>query len=112
MSDQTDEIIDILNHQNDEDGESYLDADLAEDYSEEEDDDDEEIQRRDRDYSSKIFDLISSIQSREFAGDEWENDDDTGYITLSLTEEEFFEFESVSNIDILYIRFEYILILT
>jgi hypothetical protein len=54
-----------------------------------------------KEYTNKIFDLISTAQSRAYNGDEWENDDDTGYITISLTEDEFFEFENVSPLSLL-----------
>ncbi|RYG68300.1 hypothetical protein EON64_05485 [archaeon] len=45
--------------------------------------------------SARIFEIIDSLQQREFSGDEWENDDDVGYITISLNEEEFFDYENV-----------------
>lgn len=50
-------------------------------------------------FSSKLFSLISSLQQRDGKEeiDEWENDDDAGYVSVTLTEEEFFEFEDVSS---------------
>lgn len=45
--------------------------------------------------SARILELIDSLQQRQFSGDEWENDDDIGYITISLNEEEFFDYENV-----------------
>lgn len=49
-------------------------------------------------FSNKLFSLISSLQQRDGKEeiDEWENDDDAGYVSVTLTEEEFFEFEDVS----------------
>lgn len=48
-------------------------------------------------FSNKLFGLISSLQSREeTATDEWENDDDAGYVTVTLSEPEFYDFEDVS----------------
>lgn len=55
----------------------------------------------------RVFELIASLQASRTARtagaaqgpdleDEWENDDDNGYIAVGLTEEEFFEFENVS----------------
>lgn len=65
----------------------------------EEEEEEEEKRRsyRERPDHNKIFELISSLQGRDFQGDEWENDDDAGYITISLTEDEFFDLENVSH---------------
>lgn len=49
--------------------------------------------------SSKIFELIDSMKSRIVEiDDEWDNDDDTGYITVTLSDQEFFEYEDVSHL--------------
>ncbi len=68
-------------------------------------DDDEEVSssassnsRGNHNFVGKIFDLINTLQQRETIPtvDEWDNDDDAGYITISLSEQEFVEFEEVS----------------
>lgn len=47
-------------------------------------------------FSNKLFNLISSLQSREETTvDEWENDDDAGYVTVTLSEAEFYDYEDV-----------------
>eukprot|EP00981_Chlorochromonas_danica_P005502 scaffold1116_cov180-Ochromonas_danica.AAC.2 len=77
--------------------ESSSDAELAEEEGEDEDEEEGEEKRRsyrERPDHNKIFELISSLQGRDFQGDEWENDDDAGYITISLTEDEFFDLEN------------------
>jgi hypothetical protein len=39
---------------------------------------------------------LNPILDRDsFCSDEWENDDDLGYVTIQLTEQEFFEMEEV-----------------
>jgi len=47
----------------------------------------------------KILDLILTLQQRlqmqGDASDEWENDEDTGYMIIALAEEDFFELEEV-----------------
>lgn len=46
--------------------------------------------------SAKIFELIDSMKTRVVElEDEWDNDDDTGYITVTLSDQEFFEYEDV-----------------
>jgi hypothetical protein len=117
VKEQMDEIIDILNDQSTEtsEDENYHnkknhsiekeDTDSYEEYSNEEDGDDESYQERhegrasqDQSLSNKIFDLINALQNREVpVKDEWDNDDDSGYITITLTDQEFFEYEDVSN---------------
>lgn len=113
VKEQMDEIIDILNDQSTEtsEDENYHtkknhsiekeDTDSYEEYSNEEDGDDESYQERhegrasqDQSLSNKIFDLINALQNREVpVKDEWDNDDDSGYITITLTDQEFFEYE-------------------
>jgi hypothetical protein len=67
----------------------------------EEDEDDSTMSssnsRGNHNFVGKIFDLINTLQQREISPDvdEWENDDDAGYITISLSEQEFVEFEEV-----------------
>ncbi len=69
------------------------------------DDDEEESSsassnsRGNHNFVGKIFDLINTLQHRETIPtvDEWDNDDDAGYITISLSEQEFVEFEEVSS---------------
>lgn len=47
-------------------------------------------------FSNKIFSLIYALQNRDdTVEDEWDNDDDAGYVTITLSEQEFFEFEDV-----------------
>lgn len=50
----------------------------------------------------KILDLILTLQQRlqiqGDAADEWENDEDTGYMIVALAEEDFFELEEVPSI--------------
>jgi hypothetical protein len=47
-------------------------------------------------FSAKVFELIESMKIRDIPlDDEWDNDDDTGYITVTLTDQEFFEYEDV-----------------
>jgi hypothetical protein len=50
----------------------------------------------------KILDLILTLQQRlQMQGDavdEWENDEDTGYMIVALAEEDFFELEEVPSI--------------
>lgn len=48
-------------------------------------------------FVGKIFDLIRTLQQREASPtvDEWDNDEDSGYITISLSQQEFVEFEEV-----------------
>lgn len=47
--------------------------------------------------SAKIFELIDSMKTRVVeVEDEWDNDEDTGYITVTLSDQEFFEYEDVS----------------
>jgi hypothetical protein len=48
-------------------------------------------------FSNKLFSLIQSLQQREDdCNDEWETDEDCGYVTITLTEQEFYDFEDVS----------------
>lgn len=50
----------------------------------------------------RIFELINALLSRpdydEDEYDEWDHDDDAGYISISLTDEEFYAYEEVSMI--------------
>jgi hypothetical protein len=50
----------------------------------------------------RIFELINALLSRpdydEDEYDEWDHDDDAGYISISLTDEEFYAYEEVSII--------------
>lgn len=41
------------------------------------------------------YDALSGSESAVI--DEWENDDDTGYVVIPLSEEEFFEMEEVTT---------------
>lgn len=90
------EDIDSEPNEDDEDSEDDND-DMDEDEDDDEEDGDGDEAKVNREaYTGKIFDLITSLQSRDVPlEDEWDNDDDTGYITISLTEDEFFEFENV-----------------
>jgi hypothetical protein len=57
--------------------------------------DDQQDEDRDN-FSAKVFELIESMKIRDIPlDDEWDNDDDTGYITVTLTDQEFFEYEDV-----------------
>lgn len=48
-------------------------------------------------FSAKLFNLIASLQQgNEEKVDDWENDDDAGYLTITLSETEFFDFEEVA----------------
>lgn len=110
-----DEIIDLLN------SEQSSDVDTEGiDEEDENDDEDEDDENNDfeevstgsptdgqRDSNSlyppsgyRIFELIDALLSRpdyeEDDYDEWEHDDDTGYINISLANEEFFSYEEVS----------------
>ena len=38
-----------------------------------------------------------ALDRDSLCSDEWENDDDLGYVTVQLTEQEFFEMEEVSR---------------
>jgi hypothetical protein len=40
---------------------------------------------------------LSSLDQDSICSDEWENDDDLGYVTVQLTEQEFFEMEEVCS---------------
>ena len=47
-------------------------------------------------FTSKLFSLIARIQLKnEERLDDWENDDDAGYLTITLSEPEFIDFEEV-----------------
>ena len=51
----------------------------------------------------KILDLILTLQQRllaqdDAAADEWENDEDTGYMVVALAEDDFFELEEVGTL--------------
>jgi hypothetical protein len=49
-------------------------------------------------FSSKIFELITSMKNRAESipgDDEWDNDEDSGYIMMTLTDQEFFDYEDV-----------------
>lgn len=126
---QMDEIIDILNDQStvSSENQNYKqdrslekeETDSYEEYSNEEDGDDESYQEvqegrssQDQSFSNKIFDLINALQNREVpVNDEWDNDDDSGYITITLTDQEFFEYEDVSN-RLIFIDVQFISIYT
>lgn len=38
---------------------------------------------------------VASVEIESLCSDEWDNDDDLGYVTIPLTEQEFFEMEEV-----------------
>lgn len=60
----------------------------------------EEIQEPLDSINNKILDLVDTLKTRNpDVQDEWDNDDDAGYMTLTLTENEFFELEQVRNIN-------------
>lgn len=101
-AEQLDEIIHMLNRQEELESEmrhppksgTYQEYEMHSSSS----DDDEEGDGRGQHFVGKIFNLIESLQGRaaNLVADEWENDDDAGYITVTLTETEFFDYEDVS----------------
>lgn len=85
----------------------YCDKSLFETDSIETEDDEEEEEGEEEAPESdgsqrKILNLILTLQQRlqvqGDAADEWENDEDTGYMIVALTEEDFFELEEVPSI--------------
>lgn len=59
----------------------------------------EEDDEESGEFNKKIFELINSMKSRSSTivlDDEWDNDDDSGYIMMTLTENEFFDYEDVT----------------
>lgn len=46
----------------------------------------------------------SPAERDSLCSDEWENDDDLGYVTIQLSEQEFFEMEEVSTVLFLLIE--------
>jgi hypothetical protein len=69
---------------------------LEEEATEEDADEEEEAPSPQEVFSAKLFNLIASLQqNNEEKVDDWENDDDAGYLTITLSEPEFFDFEEV-----------------
>lgn len=68
-------------------------------FDDEDDNSNSSNSRGNNNFVGKIFDLINTLQQREVnpTVDEWDNDDDAGYITISLSEQEFVEFEEVGS---------------
>ena len=66
----------------------------GDDDEDEEEDDEESAEMA----SSKLFSYIRQLESSEGRdADEWENDDDNGYMVVSLTEEEFYNLEEEAS---------------
>jgi hypothetical protein len=95
---EMEQLIRTLNRHEEQKGSSNYSSSSGD--NDEDFEDDERL--KDGPFVTKVLNIVSTLKQRERerdqhpALDEWENDDDNGYVTISLSEQEFMEFEEVS----------------